>query len=253
MKKHSVIRFITACMVVLAFSSCDKKENTRERMIKGFLNQYESGKTNILNSSLQVVKAEQTAPNEITLDVTSELSGDAIQPALIKAAVSDLMVAIIRKNPRHIQLLNKGVNFKVNLTGKNGEKIGTQIINKSSMTAQKPDFSQNEKHAKLNQLLEVSNSNLPVTDSASGVKITKVFVGSENDVIYTAEVPEAMKSIIKMPENKNIIKKNMSKDKEFRKMVMQLKEFDISKVKYQYRDRNGKLLQEVAVTADDFR
>lgn len=250
--KKAFLRFFATGIIILATSSCNKNENTRERMMQGFLNQYQSGKTNILNSSLQVTKAVQSGPDEITLEVNSELSGDAIQPVLIKTAVSDLMIAIIRQNPRYLQLLNKGVNFKVNLRGKNGEKIGTQIVNKSSMTTQKPDFTQNEKHARLNQLLEVSNSNLPVKDSASGVMITKVFVGSDNDVIYTAEVPEPMKNIIKLPENKNIIKKNMSKDDNFRKMVLQLKEFDITHVKYQYRDRNGKLLQEVSVSEKDF-
>jgi len=235
------------------FLSCKKKETTKDEMMKEFVENYNSQKTKIENSTVVFENSEQTSPNEITLNFSSALSSETIQPQLIKKAITDLMIQIIRKNPKNIHLLNKGVNFKIQLTGKNGKKIATEIVNKSSMTSKKPDFSQNEKHQQLNQLLEVSNSNLPVTDPSSGVKITKVFLGTNNDVIYNAEVPDKMKEIIKTSENQSIIKKNMSKDKAFIKMVKELKAFDIKSVKYQYRDQSGKLLQEVEVTQNDVK
>lgn len=150
-------------------------------------------------------------------------------------------------------LLDKGVNFKMKLTGKNGETIAEEIINKSNISAAKPDADFNEKHNHLNQLLEMSNANLPIVDSLTGIKIIKVALGSDNDVIYTAEVPEKMKKLVKTPENKVIIRQNMQQDEQFGKMVSELKNFDINSVKYQYRDKNGKLLQEVEMTERDFR
>ena len=252
MKKKYFLKYILILSVFLITFSC-KKANSKDEMIKDFVENYNSQKTKIQNSTMVFQKSEQTGENEITLNFSSQLSSEDVQPTLIKFAISDLMIQLIKKDPKNRQLLNKGVNFKINLTDKNGENITTEIINKSNMTSAKQDFGVNEKHNRLNQILEVSNSNLPIVDSASGIKIVTVSLGSDNDIIYTAEVPEKMQKLIITEENKVFIKKNMAKDQAFKKMVIELKDYDISSVKYQYRDKNGKLLQEMKMTDKDFK
>ena len=233
--------------------SCSKKEKTKADLIQEFVSENRSGKTKIQDSSFSLIKTEKTAANEISLTFQSTFSADDLQPSLVKSAVTDLMVKIIKINPKNMILLDKGVNFKLKLIGKDHKIITEEIINKSNISATKPDYNFNEKHNQLNQMLEMSNSNLPIIDSATGVKIVKVALGSNDDVIYTAEVPEKIKNLVKTTENKAIIRQNMSKDQQFGKMVSELKKYDIHSVKYQYRDKNGKLLQEVEMTEKDFK
>lgn len=240
-------------VVLVSLSSCKKKENAKDDLMKEFvINQNQQSKK-FQNSTIAFQNSLISGKNEITMRFSTALSLETLEPQLVKSAISDMMIQIIRSQPKNIKLLNQGVNFRIQLYGKNGEKISEEIVNKSSMTTQKPNFSQNEKHQQLNQLLEISNSSLPKVDEASGVTINKVFVGNDRDVIYNAEVPDSLSELIKTEENRNIIKKNMSKDTAFKKMVSQLRNFDIMSVKYRYRNKDGKLLQEVEITEKDFK
>jgi len=252
MKKTLHINILIFSFLTFIFS-CNKKEKAKDDLIREFVSANHSEKTGIQDSVFSLIKTEQSGANEISLTFQSDLSADNLQPKLIKSAVTDLLVKIIKKDPKNMILLDKGVNFKIKLTGKDGKTITEEILNKSNISAAKPDSDLNEKHNHLNQLLEMSNSNLPVVDSLTGIKIVKVALGSNDDVIYTAEVPDKMKELVKTSENKAVIRQNMSKDKQFGKMVSELKNFDINSVKYQYRDKNGKLLQEVEMTEKDFK
>ena len=247
MKKKYFFTVLILGILLFTIQSCGKKEKNKNELITQFVEKINSNKTKIKDGTIRLENTKQTGETEITLNFKSELSSDAVQSQMIKTAISDMMIQVIRQDKNNILLLNKGVNFKIILTGKNGENLATEIVNKSNMTSKKPDFSVNEKHKRLNQVLEVSNGNLPVTDPSSGVTITKVFVGNNNDVIYYAEIPDQLKSIIKTEQNKKIIRQNMLADKEFMKMVKELKSFDIKTVKYQYRDKQGNLVQEVEI------
>ncbi len=240
-------------MVLLHLFSCKEEGRNKEVMMNNFVKSMKTDSLKTEGSSLVLSNTEKTGDNEITLHFKTDLSADQLQPQLISTAIQDLMIQIIRKRSRNIQLLDKGVNFKVILTGKNGEKLYSDIVNKSSMTTKKPEVTINQKHNQLNQMLEISNGNLPIVDSITGIQIVKIALGNHNDVVYTAEVPEKMKEMVKMSENRNIIKNNMSKDKQFKQMLKDLKNYDISSLKYQYRDKNGKLLQEIEMKEKDFK
>ncbi|MGC4129406.1 MAG: hypothetical protein QM564_07555 [Bergeyella sp.] len=242
-----------AIILLLSAVSCNKKENAKEAMMNDFVKTMKTQSPETQSSSLMLSRTEKTGNNEITLHFITPLSKEHLQPKMINEAVQDMMIRIIKKAPKNMQLLNKGVNFKVILTGKNNEQLHTEIINKSSMTLHKEDIATIKKQNQLNQMLEVSNGNLPVTDSATGITITKIALGNHNDVIYTAEVPDKMKAIVSIPENKSIIKSNMAKDKPLKEMLNELSEYDIRSLKYQYRSKNGKLLQEVEMRKQDFR
>lgn len=243
--------FIFFLGIALSFTCC-KKENSKDVLMDNFVKSMKTNASKMDTSAVSLVRTEKTGNNEITLSFNTPLSEDQMQPQLISSAVQDIMIKIIRKDPKNIQLLDKGVNFKVVLTGKNGKKLYSDIINKSSMSAKKPDTSVNIKHSQLNQMLEISNGNLPIVDSATGIKITKIALGNHNDVIYTAEVPKSIENMVKMEENRSIIKSNMAKDKQFKQMLKDLKAYDISSLKYQYRNQNGKLLQEIEMKENDF-
>ena len=247
-------RFLVYCFAILLIVfSCKKKENAKDDLMQEFVTNQNQQSKKFQNSTIAFQNSMISGNNEITMRFSSALSLENLEPQLVKSAISDMMIQIIRSQPKNLKLLNQGVNFRIQLFGKDGEKISEEIVNKSSMSAQKPSFSQNEKHQQLNQLLEISNSSLPKVDEASGVTITKVYVGNNRDVIYIAEVPDSLSELIKTEENRNIIKKNMSKDTAFKKMVSQLRHFDIMSVKYRYQSKSGKKLQEIEVAEKDFK
>ncbi len=245
--------YLLLLLISIIVFSCKKEGVNKEVMMENFVKSMKTQPSKVEGSTVVLTKTEKTGNNEITLHFETGLSEDNIQPQMISDAIQDLMVQIIKRNSKNIQLLEKGVNFKVILAGKDGKELYTDVINKSSMTAKKPQAEINEKHNQLNQMLEISNANLPITDSTTGITITKIALGNNNDVIYTAEVPEKMKSIVKIADNRALIKKNMSTDKQFKQMLIDLKNYDISTLKYEYRDKNGTLLQHVEMQEKDFK
>ena len=120
MKKKYYSKYILILSVFLITFSC-KKENSKDEMMNDFVENYNSQKTKIQNSTMVFQKSAKTGENEITLNFTSQLSSEDVQPTLVKFAISDLMIQLIKQDPKNRQLLNKGVNFKINLVDKNGE------------------------------------------------------------------------------------------------------------------------------------
>ena len=239
-------------MVFVLMFSC-KKGNDTESGIENFV-RTSNVKTSVYgNSSVQLVKTEQLGPKEVSMTFQTSVSPESMEISTIKLSVLDLVAKIIAGKKENRMLLNQGVNFRIVLTDLKGKKIASEIVNKTSMTSNARDFVSDKKQDALNQMLEVLNSKLPITDSATGVKIIRISLGDHSNVVYTAEVPENLEKAVQGDKAKETIKTNMSKDKSFKKMLSELKKFDVYSIRYEYRKKGGKLLQQVEMKENDFR
>ena len=244
--KTSVFVFAVAGLLF----SCEK---TKETKIEDFVKTYNTAQKPVKNNTLSLVKSEKSGNNQITLHFTSPLTEQTMEPSIIKASLVDLIGKMLWSNADNKKMLNDGVSFAVIVKGADGNILLKELINKSGMTSTKIDLVETKNRNQLNQMLEFFNNSLPITDSLSGVKITQISLGEKNDVVYTAIVPSKIEEAVKRPESKAFIKRDMSRDKQLKKVLTDLKTFDISSLKYQYRNNNGKLLQEVEMREKDFK
>ena len=139
------------------------------------------------------------------------------------------------------------------MTNEKGKLIGADVLSRNGFSSGNTKPTREEKHAQVNQMLEVFSGKLPVVDSATGVKITRIELGADNTVIYTNEVPDNIKANIARPEAKALIRKNMLADPKLKELLKNFSNMEVYSLRYQYRDRNGKLLQNVAVRENDFK
>ncbi|WP_120488796.1 hypothetical protein [Bergeyella cardium] len=232
----------------LLFISCQSDKKSEVDITISIMNAT-AKKLNDPTLSLQEVK--RVGENEILMRFQSKINADKANSDVMRESLLSLVGKIIWSDKQNIKMLNDGINFKVEVKDDSGKVIISELINKANIQNERTNPT-TQKHNEVKQMLEVFNNNLPIVDSASGVKITQISVGVQNDLIYTAIVPHSIKQAVKRPEAKSIIKEDMSKNSALKKILTDMKPYDISTLKYQYRDENGALLQEVEMTERDF-
>ena len=243
------LRIVKLLVIGVLMLSCSK---SKEDKMDDFVTTYNSSKKPIKNNTVTLVKSERTSENQVTLNFSTHLTADNMEPSVIKASLIDLIGKLLWSNAENKKMLNDGVSFAVIVKGADGNILLKEMINKSGMTSTKIDLVETKNRNQLNQMLEFFNNSLPITDSLSGVKITQIALGSKNDVIYTAIVHKKKKKAVQRSESKAFIKRDMARDQQLKKVLTDLKTYDISSLKYQYRDDSGKLLQEVEMKEKDF-
>ncbi len=244
--KINVVALVLAGLMM----SCEK---SKEDKLDDFVTHFNTSTQGVQNSTLKLVKSEKVGSDKVTLHFSTPFNIETAEVSVIKASLVQLIGKMLWSNNDYKKLLNDGASFIVIVKGNDGKEILKEVVNKSGMTSNTIINTPNGKHRELNQMLEVFNAGLPVTDSLSGVKITQISLGDEKDVIYTAVVPQKIEEAVKNPKAKEVIKKDMSKDQQLKKVYLDLKKFDVDLLKYQYRDSNGKLLQEVQMREKDFK
>lgn len=234
----------------LVLVSCKKEEETNvNKVLKNIQAESKSYQAN----GLKLMKSERTGDQEISLLFSYDVDERLSEISVIKSALIGMVGKMIWSNAENKKLFNEGINFRILVQDQNEKIVAEELMNKSNMNGLKPGEIINPKHNELQKMLEVYNGNLPITDSVSGVKITMISLGKNSDVVYTAVVPNKLKDVVKRNESKNIIKSDMSKDQQLKKVLNELLYFDIKSLKYQYRDNAGKLLQEIEMHPKDFK
>lgn len=242
------ISLFLSCSIV--FVSCkDEKEASVSNVAKTIQSDTKAYQAN----GLKLIKSERTGDQEISLLFSYHLDERLSEISVIKSALLQMVGKMIWTNPENKKLFNEGLNFRIMVQDQEGKFIAEEVINKSNMNSPQSTEVVNPKHNELQKMLEVYNGNLPITDSVSGVKITMISLGKKQDVVYTAVVPNKLKDVVKRSESKEIIKTDMSKNAQLKKVLEELQYFDINSLKYQYRDHSGKLLQEVEMHPQDFK
>ncbi len=239
-------------VLALAPVSCSKKD-VKEHRMENFVRTMNGPHELIENESVQFVNAQKTGTDNITLNFKTRLPEEQLQSDLLRSSVFDLAAKIISRNKKNMLLVKRGVRFNVRLMNEKGKLIGADVLSRNGFSSGNTAPSHEEKHAQVNQMLEVFSGKLPVTDSVSGVRITRIELGSNNNIVYTNEVPDKIRDAIARPESKELIRKNMLADPKLKDMLKNFRNLDIFSLKYQYRDRKGKLLQEVEVREKDFK
>ncbi len=246
--QYSIVFFT----VFVSFTSCKKKENTKEDLMNEFLKSAAQVKKADSNSTISLVRAEKINDKEILMEFKTELDQNNLQPILLQTAMTELMLKTISKNPKNRLLISQGVNFHLQLLNKEGKKIFAETVNKSNLNNLGKNNLEDYSNTQLSTMLEMVNNQLPKVDSA-GVKITKVSLGSNNELIYNAIVPKDLATLVQQPSAKEVIKKNMSKDQNYKQMLTDMKIYGITAIVYQYKNANDKLLVEVKMKEGDFK
>lgn len=252
MNIRKIIYTAISLLFFIIMVSCNEKQEKNKpektEIVKNILQASEK----IKDSTIVLEETRAIGENEIFMRFVSKLPSDRANTQLIRSSLLDLVGKIIWSHPENIKNLNNGVHFNIEINDKTGKLITKEIINKN--TIQTPQASSTtQKHDSLRQMLEIFNNSLPIQDSISGVEITQISLGSDNDLIYTAIVPKKLQDLVKDKKSIPIIKDDMSKDKNLKKILIDMKNFDISSLKYEYRDHHGNLLQEIKMKENDFK
>lgn len=182
-------------LLVLAFSllACKKSSDTQ---INEFITGYNSAVATRLqgNPAVKSSSATKSGPNEVSISMQLNSEKDDMETELLKKSFPQILGQIISSMPNGSKF-NDDIDIKFILFDKNGNQISSDKIDKNAKQFKDVDVANLGKgqmlsKGQLNEMLDVFNKNLPMTDPSTGLKVLKMEAGNDNDVMYSVEVPQ---------------------------------------------------------------
>lgn len=228
---------------------------TKKDKVQDFVDMYNRSSNMIANYKIKSTKATAVSDNQVDISVETDYQKGDMESDLVTNALPDLIGQAIKSEKLGQELFDSGVKFNIKVTGKDSQVILDKAIDnknlakdvdfKSIAKGEKPDNQQ------LNSILESFNKSLPVTDPSTGTKITSIKADSENNLVYTCEVPDSFKTALEMPGTEKAMKEAMLQSGQIRQVFSQISVLGINHIKYLYTDKEGKVLKEITITKEE--
>lgn len=242
--------------MLTAFYSCQKSLD--HRMVQ-FISEYQNaiGPLTRNNNYISSSSAEKSAADEITIRFyLKEQSGEDLGLEMVKKSLPQVIATALNKEKIGQDLINDGVKFRIRIVDEKGKKVFySETFDKNNIpkeTASNFATSKNNDQ-ELQQILEIFNKNLPITDSESGIKVMKIALGTNQDIIYTAVVPDDFKEAMKTEGAKEMMKEEMLRDPQIKMLLSRSHELNITKLTYHYKDEKGNLLNDVTISSSEIK
>lgn len=247
--KRLLFIFAIATMLI----SCKKSTETKTAE---FVKMYNSTSDMMVRTAkFKSTKATSTADGNVDIEIHTTYLKTDIEADLMKNAIPDLIGQAIQAEAKGKELLDEGVKFNLKVFDSNGEKLSEQIIDKNTKkgnidlegiaNGKTPDSSQ------LNEILKTFSKSLPIVDPSSGTKIVSITADAQNNIVYTAEVPDTYAKILELPGTQQAMKDALSKSPDVRQMFRQTSTLGVKNLKYIYKNAEGKALKEITISKND--
>jgi len=250
-----------ACLVVFVLFTIGCK-NTHDK-IKDLVTNYNRSSHLIQSELLINTTAEALPNNKIKLVFETSLTADSETKAMYAQVFPSLLVNLIESDPSSLELVNEGVVFEVVFLSNAKTELVAMTIDKKKLeeikkTATKksdtqPKLSANNLSPQLNEMLEMLNRNLPFEDKSTGTKIMKIDINTQNELIYLIEVPEKMGLLLEGDEAQLMLKEQIQRGPDIKKIFGAVNTYGITKIIYSYKDTKGKAINEIVFTASELQ
>lgn len=243
--------FAVAFMLV----SCKKSTATRtEEFVKMYNN---TSDMMVRSAGFKSTKATSTPTGDVDIEIKTTYADTDVEAELMKNAIPDIIGQAIQAEPSGKELLAEGVKFNLKVYSANDVMMSAQTIDKTTKKGNidleaiakgdKPDSSQ------LNEILKVFSKSLPIVDKASGVKIVAIKADAENNIIYSAEVPDQYADALATDAATQVMKDEMMRSPDVRQIFAQTSAIGVNNIKYVYSDSKGKKLNEITIKRSDVK
>jgi len=249
----NIFKFLLSLTLILSLHSCEKPLSTK---ISEFVSLYNSSTKQVANPVLEDTSAEKTGDKEITIRLYVSIAKDDPQLEMIKVPLAQSIAVALNSEKSINELVEDGVNFKIKVIDKDGQLQYTEIYDKSKFQSLgkidlNPETGTSTED--LNKILDIYNKNLPQEDPSTGIKITKIEAGNNHDIIYSAEVPDELKEVLKLNNAKTLMKDEMLRQPQIQNIFSSVSELGIDKLRYLYKDKNGNTVSEIVLSKEDIK
>lgn len=249
--KNLFLAFFTALLLTACQTKTDK--------INNFVNIYNRSSSMMISHTIKSTKAVASGDNEITIEVnTSSQPEDEMEAQLIKSSLPELIGQAIKSEPKGQELLDSGVKFNLKIYGAGARVIADEVIDKNSLKGdaakEMRSIAQgNTSSSQLNTVLEVFNKNLPMEDKSTGIKVMSIKADEENNIVYTAEVPDSFKTLLNVEGSEQFLKDEMLRSPQVQQIFSKTEVLGVNNLKYKYTDTKGNTIKEITITKADLK
>lgn len=245
--------FIFAIATMLV--SCKKSTQARaEEFVKMYNN---TSSMMVRSAGFKSTKATSTPTGDVDIEITTTYLNNDMEAELMKNAIPDIIGQAIQAEPSGKELLEEGVKFNLKVYSSNGVVMSSQTIDKNTKKGNidleaiakgdTPDSAQ------LNEILKVFSKSLPIVDKASGIKIVAITADAENNIVYSAEVPDQYADVLAADAAAQLMKDEIMRSPDVRQIFAQTKSIGVNNIKYIYKDKTGKKLNEITIKRDEVK
>jgi len=241
--------------VALMLVGCKKSTAARtEEFVKMYNN---TSDMMVRTAGFKSTKATSTPTGDVDIEIKTTYLDTDMEAELMKNAIPDIIGQAIQAEPSGKELLAEGVKFNLKVYSANDVMMSAQTIDKTTKkgTIDLEGIAKGDKpdSAQLNEILKVFSKSLPIVDKASGVKIVAISADAENNIVYSAEVPDQYAEALATDEATQLMKDEMMRSPDVRQIFSQTKSIGVNNIKYIYSDNKGKKLNEIIIKREDVK
>ena len=215
----------------------------------------------ITYSEAEPIFKEKTIKIKFLTSFNSDDTRNGLMQTLAPSTFSQLLLN--DKLPR--ELINEGVTFEIEFLTKNAVVFSNTSVDQKKLIELEKDLSakkasgnlqeQAERmdNPRMNTVLSMLNKNLPIKDKSTGLTMLKIDVNAANELIYAISVPDDVAKKITGKDGAEILKDDILRSGNSRKLMNYVKNLGINTIKYKYQDAKGRALNEVVLSEKDFK
>ncbi|WP_395054318.1 hypothetical protein [Flavobacterium sp.] len=225
-----------------------------------FVNSYNLSAPMLTNQIITSTTAKVLPENIIEIRFETSLEQNEENKNSYTTIFPSMITNLFTKDETIKDLIDEGISFKVGFYASNNSKFSELTVDKTkiaefekSMISESKTVSadyNSKVSPELNQMLVVMNKSLPIVNK-DGTKILKIKISDNNELIYIVEIPEEYVQILKTENAKNMMKDEIKRGTDFKKIMSSVQSLNINKIKYIYQDTKGLKVNEINLNQND--
>jgi len=233
---------------------------TTDEKVNEFVVSYNDAAATFSNNIITHTSAKALPNHEIRIIFETTLRKNSINNAMYEKLLPTMTTQIVESGNTVPDLLKDGVKIHFAVLAFDDAEIAETTLDFKSYNSEKqknavkPQNASNPNIAPaLQQILEMLNKNLPIEDKEAGTKIISIAVNEKSEIVYTHEIPVSLAKDLQGNDVKNLLKDEMMRDLNVQKMLPLLNRYGLTAIVYLYRDTNGKMVNKIKLTTNDFQ
>ncbi|RZJ72866.1 hypothetical protein [Flavobacterium sp.] len=237
--------------------------------MQDFVTNVNKSSSTMSNAVFRSISAEVKPGKTITFVSELEATNEEADVATFSKLGPPIIAEMVNQLPGGKDLMDEGVKFHVIFKTRDGVTISDETLDKAAIAkltnvessknfgdnSGKPSVGSKANIASgLKNMLQVLNRNLPiVVDKETDMKITRIDVNEKNELVYSVEIPKDLTANFDNPAIKEILKQELLKDGNIRRIFPGIAQHGIETITYEYGAKGEKPTLSVSIHKDEIK
>lgn len=254
--------FMASCLaswVLLSLLLVTTGCQSNEKKLKNFVTQFNEAVASNPSNPNFTCNVEYISPQLARFNFRSTYDGGTLQTKMIQQTMEVMEQYLMTSTGLLKELVKDGIAFDIVCKGHDGSVLSSKRIHEGNIDSLSLAARQNSNqkgHSEMNileSMVENWNLNMPMEDTAAGVKIFGIELGDDHDVIYKMQYLDSEIEALLNDETVAFLKEEAMRNPAIHNIFSSVSRFGISKVSYHILSAKGEKIAEFTIDSSELR